>query len=154
VKPLLPTLLAAGVLIACGSEAEPTPSACLAGEDAYLAALDSAPGEVLLDGSVPIGECLVKAQSAGEINTVGSAMIAAATELNAAARRRPTSEATSRLGYLVGAVEAGAADTAGIHTDLVRRINSAARFSDDAAGLGAPFERTFGAGYAAARDGG
>ncbi len=153
-KPLLPTVLAAVALTACGSGEEPTPRACLAGGDAYLAALDSAPDEALLEGSVPISDCLVEDQSAGEINTVGSAMIAAATELNAAARRKPNSRATGRLGYLVGAVEVGAADTDGIHTDLVRRINTAARFSEDPAGLGAAFERTFGAGYAAAREGG
>ena len=33
-----------------------------------------------------------------------------------------------RLGYLVGAVQEGASETSGIHTDLVRRIESAARY--------------------------
>lgn len=153
-KRLWPTLLLAVAFAGCGSEDEPTPGACLDGADAYLAALAAAPEGARLEGSVPISDCLAQEQSAGEINAVGSAVIAAATELNRQARRRPRSAATGQLGYLVGAVEAGAEDTAGIHTDLVRRINSAARFSDDPAGLPPAFERTFGVGYAAARDGG
>jgi hypothetical protein len=154
VKRLLPLLPLVAILAACGPEPESTPTACLTGPEDYLNALRVAPDQAQLAGSVPLSDCLVSDQSAGELNTVGQAVIAAATELNAEARRRPTSAATTRLGYLVGSVEEGASDTAGIHTDLVRRINAAARFSDDPKGLPASFERTFGAGYAAARDDG
>ena len=36
-----------------------------------------------------------------------------------------------------------------IHTDLVRRLNSSARFSETGGALPASFERAFGRGYAA-----
>lgn len=153
-KRLVPLLALVTALAACGSEPEPTPTACLTGPDDYLKALAGAPDQALLSGSVPLSDCLVDDQPAGDLNTVGQAVIAAATELNNEARRRPTSAAATRLGYLVGSVEEGASGTAGIHTDLVRRINAAARFSDDPDGLPASFERTFGAAYAAARENG
>jgi hypothetical protein len=153
---LLPPLLAAALLLgACGSsDPESTPTACLQGSGAYLSALEAAPGPVRLEGSVPISDCLVPGQSAGELNQVGAAMVEAATGLNERALRRPGGGAAERLGYLVGAVEEGAAGSAGIHTDLVRRINSAARFNAGGEAPGAAFERAFGAGYAAARESG
>lgn len=154
-KRLLPALLVAAALglAACGSsEPESAPAACLADPEAYLTALEAAPDQALLDGTTPIGDCLVDDQSAGELNTIGAAMIAAATELNGDVQKQPAGEASTQLGYLVGSVEESAAATAGIHTDLVRRINSAARFSADGDGLPASFERTFGAAYAAARE--
>lgn len=155
------TLLAAGSLglSACGSsDPDPVPTACTQGPGAYLEAVEGAPDEVLLDGSVPISDCLAPEQSSGELNAVAEGAIPAATRLNAEVQRRPGSRAAARaatrLGYLVGALEEGASDTAGIHTDLIRRINSAARFSDDPEGLGAEFERAYGAAYQAAREAG
>jgi hypothetical protein len=155
-RPLLPPVVAAALLLAaCGSsDPDPTPTACQQGGGVYLRALEDAPDPVLLEGSVPISGCLVSEQPAGELNEVGAAMIGAATKLNERALRRPGGPATIRLGYLVGAVEEGASDSAGIHTDLVRRINSAARFSEGGQTPGAAFERAFGAGYAAARESG
>ena len=141
------------VLAGCSSEdPETTPTACLAGADGYLTALELAPDAVLLEGSVPISDCLVPDQSSAGLADVGSAAVAAATELNAEATDRGGGRAAVELGYLVGAIESGAADTAGIHVDLVRRIQSAARFSADAKGTGAAFERAFGEGYAAGRE--
>lgn len=153
-KRLLGTLLAVGSLAAagCGSSSpDPTPNACLGGGDAYLAALVGAPDAVALGESVPISDCLVGDQSAGQLSAVGEGMIAAASELNRRARIRPGGAAAEQLGYLLGAVEEGASETAGIHSDLVLRLNAAARFSPGGAGLGAEFERTYGSGYAAAR---
>ncbi len=77
-------------------------------------------------------------------------MIAAATDLNAAAQEDPTGPEALQLGRLVGAVERG---SEGIHADLVRRLNSAARFSPEGL-LPAEFERTFGDGYAAGLESG
>jgi hypothetical protein len=156
-KRLLGALLVAGSIgfAACGSDdPEPTPTACLQDSDAYLAAVGGAPDEALLDGAVPISDCLVPEQPSGDLNTVAEAVVPAATSLNAEVRKRPAGKAATQLGYLVGALEEGASGTAGIHADLIRRINSAARYSDDPEGLGAEFERAFGAGYQAAREAG
>ncbi|HKJ35117.1 MAG TPA: hypothetical protein VKA36_00995 [Solirubrobacterales bacterium] len=155
-RPLAALLVAGSMtLAACGSsDSDSTPTACLQGSEAYLAAVEDAPEAALVDGSVPISDCLVPGQSSGELNTVAESVIPAATRLNAEVQRRPAGEAATELGYLVGALEEGASDTAGIHTDLIRRINSAARFSDDPEGLGARFERAYGAGYQAAREAG
>ena len=78
-------------------------------------------------------------------------MIVAATKLNAEARRDPAGPAPLELGYLLGAVSKGAD---AIHTDLVSRLNSAARFSQTGGTLPATFERAFGRGYAAGRQSG
>jgi hypothetical protein len=78
-------------------------------------------------------------------------MIAAATDLNGDARGDPTGPAAVQLGFLVGAIERGADS---IHADLVRRVNSAARFSPGGGLLPAEFERTFGQGYSAGLDSG
>jgi hypothetical protein len=51
----------------------------------------------------------------------------------------------------MGAANRGAADTAGIHADLVRRLNSAARYSQGGAPLPTGFESAYGRGYAAGR---
>jgi hypothetical protein len=140
---------AAGVLLVAGcgtKQNDEAPAACLVGNEAYLMALESAPGEVRLAGTTPISECLVPEQDAGQLANVGHEMIIAATKLNAEARRDPGGPATVQLGYLIGAVSRGADS---IHTDLVRRLNSAARFSRAGGILSAGFERAFGRGYAA-----
>lgn len=150
----LSVALAGFALLAAGcsdsAEDELAPSACLAGDGAYLGALRAAPGEVRLEGEVPISGCLTPEQQGGQLAAVGSEMVEAATRLNAEAQHDPTGPEAVRLGYLVGAVERGAE---GIHADLVRRLNSAARFSPD--GLLPPeFERSFGRGYAAGLESG
>lgn len=148
--------IALGILViaGCGSGDDETAAACLGSADDYLEALEDAPGEVRLGGDTPISDCLVSGQEAGELSTVGSATVEAATRLNSEARRAPGSEATVQLGYLVGAVQEGAAETGGIHADLVRRVDSAARFNKGGEPFPAAFERALGEGYAAAQDGG
>lgn len=145
------TLIAAAALalVGCSDSDAETPSECFASADAYLAALEEAPGEVRLEGTTAISECLTEEQDEGTLGSVAEPLIAAATKLNAAARRDPGGEATVRLGYLVGAVQEGAATTGGIHEDLVIRLDTAARFNDGAKPLSAEFERAFGEGYAA-----
>ncbi len=121
------------VSVGCGSsDSGTTPAACLASAAAYVKALARAPGAVRLAGETPISDCLVENQSAGDLADVGASLVRAATVLSAASRKDPGSEQTLRLGYLVGAVQAGASETSGIHTDLVRRIQAAARFAKPA----------------------
>jgi hypothetical protein len=140
-------VLAAVLLAGCGSDREDeAPAACLATSQGYLRALEAAPGEVRLAGSTPISACLVPEQSGGQLSSVGREMIVAATKLNAEARRDPGGPAAVQLGYLIGAVSKGAD---AIHTDLVRRLNSSAHFSESGGTPPAGFERAFGRGYAA-----
>lgn len=144
--------VAAALLAGCGDDDVDTPAACMAPADTYLDALRSAPDQVLLAGSTPISGCLVDDQSPADVSRVGQEMVDAATQLNAAARRNPSSDETVQLGYLIGAAQDGASPD--IHTDLLRRLDAAARFSEGGRPLPASFERTFGEGYAAGQDSG
>jgi hypothetical protein len=138
-------------LAGCGAKKNDlAPAACLVTNHGYLRALTRAPGQVRLAGTTPISSCLVPEQDAGQLANIGREMIVAATKLNAEARAG-SAPATTQLGYLIGAASKGADS---IHTDLIRRLNSAARFSDTGGALSASFERAFGRGYAAGqRDG-
>jgi hypothetical protein len=78
-------------------------------------------------------------------------MIVAATKLNVESRHDPQGRAPVELGYLLGAVSKGADP---IHTDLVRRLNSAAHFTETGGTPPAGFERAFGRGYAAGHSSG
>ena len=137
--------LAAG----CGSDDSPaTPVACLAPASEYLDALGAAPGEVRLDGSTAISDCLVSEQEGGQLAQVGQAVVASATKLNEEVRRGD-SDAPLELGYLLGAVQEAASKTGGIHEDLTLRLDAAANFTPDGKPFPAPVERLLGQGYAA-----
>jgi hypothetical protein len=140
-------LLALVVLAGCGSTDSSTPVACLEGESAYLKALDAAPGEAKLSGETLISECLAENQKAGDLATVGTALVGVATKLNAEARDEPGGEANLRLGYLLGAAERGASQTDGIHAELIRRLTSAARYSPDNRPPSADFLRVYREGF-------
>jgi hypothetical protein len=140
-------LLALVVLAGCGGTDSSTPVACLEGGGAYLKALDAAPADVKLRGETPISECLAENQKAGDLAAVGTAMLAAATKLNAEARAEPGGEANLQLGYLLGAAERGAESTDGIHSDLIRRLSAAARYSPDNRPLSPVFLRTYREGF-------
>jgi hypothetical protein len=133
----------------CGGPSDSTAVACLEGTGAYLEALGNAPGAVRMQGATPISDCLVENQKAGDLATVGSAMVAAATKLNADARAEPGEDANLQLGYLLGAAERGAHDTNGIHADLIRRLSAAARYSPDNRPLPPAFLRAYREGFEA-----
>jgi hypothetical protein len=156
VRRAAPLLIALALVPAgCGSSTESaTPAACLAPASAYVTALADAPGRVRLAGETPISDCLAENQSGGDLADVGGSMVRAAALLSVAARKDPGGEQTLRLGYLVGAIQEGAADTSGIHTDLVRRIQASARYARPAAAGGTSFDLTYARGYAAGRGGG
>jgi hypothetical protein len=147
-------LIALAVLAGCGSPDSSTPVACLEGEGTYLKALDEAPGEVKLSGGTVISECLAENQKAGDLATVGTALVGAATTLNAEARAEPGGDANLRLGYLLGAAERGASQTDGIHAELMRRLTSAARYSPDNRPPSAAFLRAYREGFDAGQAGG
>ena len=148
------TLILIAVLVAgCGSsDGGDTPAACLAPAATYLKALEVAPDAVRLEGETPISDCLVDDQSAGDLADVGASLVETATFLSAAAQRDPGGPQTVRLGYLVGAVQEGASKTSGIHTDLVRRLEAAARYPGSRDRNS--FDLAYARGYAAGRGGG
>jgi hypothetical protein len=143
---------ALAILAGCGSTDSSTPVACLEGTAPYLVVLKSAPGVVELKGETPISDCLVENQPGGDLATVGTAMVATATKLNADARADPGGPANVELGYLLGAAQRGAGKTDGIHAELIRRLTAAARYSPDNRPLPATFldayQRGFDAGHA------
>lgn len=144
------TFLAAAALLGasgCGEPGGNTRVACLEGAGTYLKALEAAPGAVKLRGETPISDCLTENQQGGELATVGTAMVAAATKLNAEARAEPGGEANLRLGYLLGAAERGAARTDGIHAELIRRLSTAVRYSPDNRPLPPAFQSTYREGF-------
>lgn len=143
----LAALLAAG----CGAQNDgSTPVACREGRAVYVRALGSAPGEVRLGGETLISDCLAENQQGGDLATVGEAMVETATLLNAEGRAGSTQAAVA-LGYLLGAAQRGADRTEGIHSDLIRRLTVAARFSPDRQPLSpaflAAYKRGFDAGH-------
>jgi hypothetical protein len=138
----------------CGEPSDSTPVACLEGAGAYVKALGDTPGVVKLNGETPISECLAENQQAGDLATVGTALVAAATRLNAEARGEPGDDANLQLGYLLGAAERGAESTDGIHTDLIRRLSAAARYSPDNQPLSPAFLRAYREGFDAGQAGG
>jgi hypothetical protein len=144
-------LLASLVLGGCGGTDDNTPVACLDGAGAYLGALADAPGMVRLSGEVPISDCLAENQAGGDLAAIGGAMLSATTTLNAEARANPGGGANLRLGYLLGAVQRGAARTSGIHAELVRRLAAAARYSPDNRPLPPSFQRAYREGFDAGR---
>lgn len=138
----------------CGGPSGKTPVACLSGTATYLDALRAAPAAVALSGEVPISECLTENQAAGDLATVGEAMITATVRLNGAARTSPGGKANLQLGYLIGAAKRGADRTDGIHAELLRRLIAAARYSPDNRPLSPQFLQTYGEGFDAGRSGG
>lgn len=145
---ILPALLAlTATLAGCGSTDDSTPVACLDGPGAYVGALGDTPGEVRLSGEVTISDCIAENQNGGDLATVGTAMVSAATELNAEARADPGGAANLQLGYLLGAAQRGADKTGGIHAELIRRLAAAARYSPGNRPLPPSFLRAYRRGY-------
>jgi len=126
------------LIAGCGSVDDSTPTACLEGPSFYL--------HKGRDG-VLISECLPPNQQAGELATVGLAMLRATTKLNADARAEPGGAANLQLGYLLGAAQRGAEKTEGIHEELIRRLTAAARYSPDNRPLPATFLAAYRRGF-------
>lgn len=146
-------LLAIVVVAGCGSANQPkTPVACLNGTPDFASALRTAPGDVRLGGDVLISDCLVKNQGAGDLVDVGGTLVKLSTQLNTQARQDPGGPPTVQLGYLVGAVAKGASNTAGIHAELLRRVQAAALYDPAGKPPPEPFDHTYEKGYAAGKD--
>jgi hypothetical protein len=134
-----PTALAACALLAlggCGVEDPPLDGACTESADAIVRALARAPGPVALASGTRLSECVSHARSDSELQNAGIVITRAADGL-AVRAERGDARAALALGYLVGAARRGAARTSGIHAQLLRRIERAAAYVDDAAAAAA-----------------
>ena len=121
------------VLSGCRDEDKAVPAACRQGADTVQRALLQAPGEVRLQGTTPISDCIKDTSSGGEMSDVGTAYVAVAQRLADEAERRPNSPEALRLGYLVGAVERSRKGSQGVGYELERRLaQEAARIDEQA----------------------
>lgn len=118
-------LIACLALVACSREDESTPAGCLAGDDAVLAALESAPKPVELEGT-PLSECLSDTTDGGELQEVGVAYVDAASKLAGRSAADPEGDAALQLGYLLGAVKRSEAGAQGVGYELGRRLQAEA----------------------------
>lgn len=150
---LLSLAAAAALLAGCGgAKDEQAPVACREGLAVILDALRAAPGEVILAGEAPISDCFIPGAEEGELADFGEGALAAANKLNAEARAEPGGRANLELGYLLGAVARGSADTEGVHAELLRRLTVSARFSPGGKPLPPRFLATYEKGFAAGRE--
>ncbi len=124
---LIPVLFVSLLLAGCGRDEAVTPISCLEGPDKIETALVTAPEPVMIDGSTPISSCLVAEQPTGDLVDFGADSVVVATRLGtqAGGSGPEAIRAAIQAGYLVGAMQKGAEGTAGIHTALLDRVESA-----------------------------
>jgi hypothetical protein len=128
---------------ACTKESPSMPRTCIDTDRAgYERALTAAPGAVALPGGVAISTCTERVRTDAELQDLGAIVHAVAEELAARAKgsaggvgadgagsgagagASPDAGAALRLGYLSGAVSAGAAKSNGIAAELARRVET------------------------------
>lgn len=118
-------LLAASALAAgCARGDERRAGTCAADAPALLAALERAPDAVAPAGGARLSRCVASARNEGELRALGVALTGAADALRGRARHEPV--AALRLGYLAGAVRAGADAGGGVADQLARRVEQLA----------------------------
>jgi hypothetical protein len=124
-RPVLLWPLLVGVCAAAGcasSHHDPPSLACIQSPGDVRTALRRAPGEVALADGTRLSQCVGSARGAADLQNVGGTFTSAAVPLEASAPRNP--RAALELGYLVGAVERGATETAGLQDELVNRMHN------------------------------
>lgn len=117
--------MVAVLLAGCGKDADPVPAACFDGAATMLAALDRAPAAVALGDGTSLSRCVGAARTEGDLQSLGIVFMRVADTLRADAASDPA--AALRLGYLAGAVKAGATHSSGaIAAQLARRVEQVA----------------------------
>lgn len=100
------------------------PGACLdTPRDGYERALAAAPGAVRLPGGVAISTCTRHVKTDADLQNLGTLVHGVAEGL-AERARGGDARAALRLGYLAGAVGAGADRSNGISAELARRVET------------------------------
>jgi hypothetical protein len=120
----------------CASEKTPVPAACTDSPATILAALERAPGAVALADGTRLSTCVSRARTDGDLQSLGLVLVHVADTLRARAPTDP--DAALALGYLAGAVRAGAKNAAsGIADQLARRVEQVAVLEARAGGASA-----------------
>ena len=128
-----------GVLLLAGcakQDPEPVPASCIGEPSVLLAALAQAPRDVALPDGTRLSRCVSTARSDGDLQSLGISLGRAADALRARAASDP--EAALQLGYLAGAVRAGARRaSSGIADQLARRMTQLATLAPGASAASA-----------------
>jgi hypothetical protein len=129
---MLGALAAALLLAGCAKQdPAPVPASCVGEPAILLAALARAPGPVTLQDGTRLSRCVSTARSDGDLQSLGISLGRLADSLRARAGSEPA--AALQLGYLAGAVRAGARRAAGnIADQLARRMTQLATLPADA----------------------
>jgi hypothetical protein len=123
---ILASLISAGC--ARRSGAERAPAACTGGSTsarvaAMRTALARAPAPVRLGDGTSISDCLAHDSDSGDLQEVGSMLLAVAQRVEDSAHGRGDARTLLELGYLAGAVHRGAAHAQGVDGEIERRID-------------------------------
>jgi hypothetical protein len=115
-------------LAGCGSsEPAELPLACTGEPSTIMRALEAAPGAVALSDGTRLSRCVrLAAHRDGDMQSLGLALTRTADGLRDAAAADPV--AALRLGYLVGAVRRGAAQTPGLAAQFSRHLEQLASY--------------------------
>ena len=116
----LAALAVSALAAGCGEDDRPLPAACAEGPAPVTRALQRAPRAVRLTDGTRLSECVARARSDADIQTVGSIFTRTADSL--ASQMGASDDAALRLGYLLAAVRKGGRHTNGIHEEMVRRV--------------------------------
>ncbi|HET6508660.1 MAG TPA: hypothetical protein VFG42_17840 [Baekduia sp.] len=109
---------------ACGSPEPPMPRACVDTSRAdYERALTAAPGTVRLPGDVPISACTRHVKTDADLQNLG-VLVHTVAERLATRARAGDARAALQLGYLSGAIGAGADRSNGVAAELARRVET------------------------------
>ena len=111
-------------LTACTKDEPAMPATCTTTHaDGYARALRAVPAPVRLPGGTRISECLRRVRTDSDLQDLGVILYQVADRLGDRARAGRDPAAARELGYLAGAVRAGAERSNGISSELSRRID-------------------------------
>lgn len=132
----LVVLTVALVVAGCAKDGGALPDACTDGHEAVLAALAQAPRAVALPDGTRLSRCVSAARTDGDLQSLAIVFVRAADTLRPQAATDPA--AALRLGYLAGAVKAGATRSSGsIAAQLARRVEQVATLDGGASATAA-----------------
>jgi hypothetical protein len=101
---------------ACGAGEDPSLSASCTDRAQVERALAAAPEPVVLADGTRLSACMRQATTPADLQNLGAALTSVAEALESDPAR------AAQLGYLIGAVRRGNADTAGQGAELARRL--------------------------------